>query len=427
MEQSAQRQGYWDHARETRSWDERRTELNRHLRDIVALAAKSSPAYQEMFKQAGLEPGDIKDIDDLGRLPVLHMEDLVRRQKQDPPFGGFCTVDLDQVHRIYVNPGLIWQPGPKRSQDTSWTQALAAAGFGASDIAVNTFNYHLWPYAFILDESLARLGGTVVPTGTGNTMMQVRIIKSLGVTGFMGTPSFLMTLAQRAEGMGLDPKKDLKLERAQVGAEMLPESLRKRIEDKLGISVRQAYGTVFLGCLGFECSELGGLHVPDNLIVEVVDPASEEPVAPGAPGEVVATSFNPEFPLIRMGTGDLSLMSEGDCVCGRRGPRLKKVLGRIDEACKVQGTFVHPWQTDEVVARFKEVFKYQVSIEREGLNDVMTFKVELVDDTVQEEALAPALARAIKEVLTIRGRVEVVPRGNIPDFHKKIIDERSWE
>lgn len=418
---------FWDHARETRSPELRKADLDRRLAATVALAAERSPAYRDIFQKAGLQPGDVKCLEDLAGLPILQMDDLVRRQQQDPPFGGFLTADPDQVHHIHVNPGLIWQPAPLRLADDSWTQGLAAAGFGKADVVVNTFSYHLWPFAMLLDESLGQLGAAVVPTGTGNTMMQVKIIKELGATGLLGTPSFLMTLAGRAEAMGLDPRRDLNLAKAQVGAEMLPESLRSRLEDKLGITVRQCYGTVFLGCLGFECDHLRGLHVPDSLIVEVVDPHTGQPVAPGAPGEVVATCFNPMFPLIRMGTGDLSLLDDTPCPCGRQGPRLKKVLGRIDEACKVQGTFVHPWQTDEVIARYPEIFKYEVIITREDVQDVMTFRVELVDDQQPAGPLTARLGRDIREMLFIGGRVEVVPRGAIPDFHKKITDERSWE
>ncbi|MBW2079329.1 MAG: hypothetical protein JRI71_17635, partial [Deltaproteobacteria bacterium] len=171
---------------------------------------------------------------------------------------------------------------------------------------------------------------------------------------------FIMTLIQRAEAMGLDLKKDLCLETALVGAEMLPESLRSRIEDKLEMTVRQVYGTVFLGCIGYECRHMTGLHVPDDMLVEVVDPHTGKQVEPGDTGEVVATNFNTYYPMIRMGTGDLSMMSLESCPCSRTGPALKRILGRVDQATKVKGTFVHPWQADEVISRYPEVFKYHI-------------------------------------------------------------------
>jgi phenylacetate-CoA ligase len=370
---------------------------------------------------------DVVGLDDLSKLPVLRMSDLVERQQGENPFGGFETGDPAGFRRIYINPGLIWQPGEREYVDTTWAEALCGAGFRAGDRILNTFNYHLWPLAFMLDESAGMIGATVIPTGVGNTLMQVKIMQGLKVNGFMGTPSFLMTLAQRAEGMGLDPGKELHLETALVGAEALPESLRSRIENKLEMTVRQGYGTVFLGCLGYECPHLKGLHIPDGVLVEVVDPQTGKPVERGATGEVVATSFNATYPMIRMATGDLSMFESGDCPCGRTGPRLKRILGRIDQAAKVKGTFVHPWQTDEVISRHQEVFKYQVVITRENLNDVMTFVVELKEDLSRPEMICARIERDIKDILTIKGVVKIVPRGTLPDLHQKIEDRRVWE
>jgi phenylacetate-CoA ligase len=326
-----------------------------------------------------------------------------------------------------VNPGRIFQPGEWEYQDTSWTEGLCGAGFVAGDRVLNTFNYHMWPYAMMLDESLKMIKASAVPTGVGNTLMQVKILSDLRLNGFMGTPSFLMTLAQRAEGMGLDVKTDLYLEKAMVGAEMLPESLRQRLQEKLEISIRQTYGTVLLGCLGYECQALTGLHVPDNVIVEVVDPNTGKPVPEGAAGEIVATNLSPTYPMIRLATGDLSLFSGQSCSCGRTGPILPKVLGRVDQATKVRGTFLHPWQTDEVVAKYPEVFKYQVLITRQNHRDEMTILVELSAGVDQPERLRVRLERDLEDYLTLKGTVKIVPAGTIPDFHRKIQDQRSWE
>jgi phenylacetate-CoA ligase len=208
---------------------------------------------------------------------------------------------------------------------------------------------------------------------------------------------------------------------------MLPESLRNRLEDKLGITVRQAYGTVFLGCIGYECPFMTGLHIPDHILVEVIDPKTGKQVDQGMPGEIVATNFSSSYPMIRMATGDLSLFGEEICPCGRTGPMLRKVLGRIDQASKVRGTFIHPWQTDEVILRHPEIFKYQVVISREKDQDIMTFVLELKKEVPRPEVLSARVERDIKELLTIRGSVRIVPLGSIPDHHKKIDDRRSWE
>jgi len=418
---------FFNQERETMDWEKRKVDLEKKFLKTFQDAFQNSKAYKEIFHSAGIELSDIQSLEDLEKLPILHMNELVERQKKDMPFGGFETIDPGRIRRIYINPGLIWQPGEWDYQDTSWAEALCSVGFKEGDLIINTFNYHMWPLAFMLDESVKRIGGTVIPTGVGNTLMQIKIMQMLKVNGFIGTPSFIMTLAQRAEGMGLDLKKDISLETSLVGAEILPESLRSRIEDKLEMTVRQVYGTVFLGCIGYECQHMTGLHVPDNILVEVVDPNTGRQVEAGAAGEIVATNFNTFYPMIRMATGDLSLFARESCPCGRTGPMLKKILGRIDQATKVRGTFIHPWQADEVISQYKEVFKYQVVITRENYKDVMTFLVELKEETSRPEILRARIERNIKDLLTIKGVVQIVPRGTIPDLHKKIEDRRTWE
>jgi len=427
MENPEKGKRFFDEARETMDWEERESDLSIRFLKTFEHAFRHSKAYREIFDSAGIELPDIKDLEDLEKLPVLSMDDLVERQKRDVPFGGFETVDHDRIRRIYVNPGLIWQPGEWEFLDTSWAEALCGLGFNSGDRILNTFNYHMWPIAFMLDASVKMIGATVIPTGVGNTLMQVKIMQTLKVNGFMGTPSFIMTLIQRAEGMGLDLKKELSFETALVGAEMLSESLRSRIEDKLKMTVRQVYGTAFLGCIGYECMHMTGLHVPDNVIVEVVDPNTGKQVQPGTTGEIVVTTFNTTYPMIRMATGDLSMLTRESCECGRTGPMLKKIFGRIDQATKVRGTFVHPWQADEVLSRYPEVFKYQVVITREDDKDVMTFVVELVEETDRSELIRGRIERDIKDILTVKGAVQIVPRGTIPDLHKKIEDKRTWE
>ena len=223
---------YLDQARETRPWPERLDNLEKRFLETLALVWKKSPAYREVFREAGLMEGGVRSLADLPRIPVLRISDLAARQRAIPPFGGFEIEPSEGFQRIYINPGLIFQPESGGYHDTSWGEGLCGAGFMKGDRVLNTFNYHLWPYAFMLDESVRMIGGTVIPSGVGNTLMQVRIMETLKLNAFMGTPSFLNTLSQRAEHMGLDLRRDWSLEKAMVGAEMLPESLRERLEGK---------------------------------------------------------------------------------------------------------------------------------------------------------------------------------------------------
>jgi phenylacetate-coenzyme A ligase PaaK-like adenylate-forming protein len=419
---------FYNQARETMDPRERKKDLNTRFLQTLAHVLDRSSAYRERYGTAGIDRSAIQSLEDIEKLPLLRMTDLMERQRRVFPFGGFETLEPKDLHRIYVNPGLLFQPGGAfESQDTSWAQALCGAGFKAADRIINTFNYHLWPFARIMEESAKNIGATVIPAGAGNTMMQVKIMQMLEVNGFLGTPSFLTTLAQRAEAMGLDLRKDVFLETALVSAEMLPESLRARLQEKFDMTVRQAYGTVFLGCIGFECGAMTGLHVPDSIWVEIVDPGTGRQVADGSVGEIVATNFSRSYPMIRMATGDLSCLSNETCPCGRTGPLLKKIIGRMDQATKVGGLFVHPWQADEVMARYPEVFKYQLVITRKNDTDLMRVIVELKEDISETLSLQRRMEREIEEMLGVRGSVQIVPRGTLPDRHRKIEDQRKWE
>jgi phenylacetate-CoA ligase len=428
MGNSEKMNGFLNKARETLSWERREANLEQKFLETTKHAFERSKAYKEIFNSSGIRPSEIRGLEDLEKLPILRMSDLVERQKTEPPFGGFDTIAPTKIRRIYINPGLIWQPGDWEYQDTTWAEALCGAGLKAGDRIINTFNYHMWPFAFTLDECAKMIGATVIPTGVGNTLMQIRIMQMLQINGFMGTPGFLMTLAQRAEGMGLDLKKDIVLETGLVSAEMLPESLRTRLEKRLEMTIRQAYGTVFLGCIGYECRHMSGLHIPDNILVEVVDPNTGMHVEPGATGEIIATNFSTSYPMIRLATGDLSTLTRESCSCGRTGPMLKKIIGRIDQATKVKGTFIHPWQADEVISRYPEVFKYQVVITRdEDHQDIMTFVIEMKEDISRPEVIIGRIEKDIRDLLAVKGFIRIVPLGTIPDRHKKIEDRRSWD
>jgi phenylacetate-CoA ligase len=236
-----------------------------------------------------------------------------------------------------------------------------------------------------------------------------------------------MSIVDASEGMRLDPKKDLHLKAAFVGAEMFPESLRQRLEDKLDIFIRQAYGTVDVGCLGYECMEKRGMHIPEDVIVEIVDTETGRQLEIGATGEIVATTFSKIFPMIRFATGDLSYLIEDPCPCGRTSFRLGKILGRTDQVTKVLGIFIHPWQVDEVMMKFPMVANYQIVVTRKEYRDQMTVYVELKEEGADQMALRRRVEKEIEEVLKVKGQVEFIQRGGIPDRAKKIDDRRIWE
>jgi phenylacetate-CoA ligase len=402
--------------------------LNRKLRGIIQHAYKHSVAVRNKFDSAGLKPKDIQTVKDLEKIPITKKTELMELQKKNPPFGGFEGAPIMELRRIYVSPGPIHEPGEAAYDELGWAQGMVATGFRPGDIAINTFSYHMVPFALqMLDNSLHQIGCVTVPSGVGNTEQQVNILKTLQATAYCGTASFLLNIAEKAEEMGLDLRKDLNLRVACVATEMLPESLRSRLEEKFGMTIRQGYGTADIGCLGYECLKKNGMHVPEDKIVEVVDPSTGKQVGPGKAGEIVATTFNKVYPLIRFGTGDLSILTETSCPCGRTSPRLLKILGRVDQSTKVRGLFIHPGQADEVISKHPRISRYQVVLTRKDHKDEMTFQVELKEEVSQPEKLKSEIEQSIRDVMKVRGNVEFVSTGAIPEGAKKIEDRRTWE
>jgi len=402
--------------------------LNRRLRGIIQHAYKHSIAFKNKLDSVGLKPKDIQTIKDLEKIPITKKAELVELQKKSPPFGGFEGVPTQELRRIYVSPGPIYEPGETEYDELGWTQAFYAGGFRPGDIIINTFSYHMVPFAMqMVDNSLHMVGCITVPTGIGNTEQQVNILKNLKANGYCGTPSFLLNIAEKAEEMGLDLKKDLNLRVGFVAAEMLPESLRLKLEEKFAMTIRQSYGTADIGCLSYECMFKNGMHIPDDKIVEIVDPETGKQLPSGMTGEIVATTFNKVYPLIRFGTGDLSILTETRCPCGRTSPRLMKILGRVDQVTKVRGLFVHPGQVDEVASKHPKISKYQVVVTRKEHKDEMTFRIELEEEALQPEKLKEEVEKSIRDVMKVRGEVQIVPKGTIPEGAKKIDDQRTWE
>ena len=366
--------GYYDRARETMSARSRRRYQETWLRALVAHAWRQAPGVRRRLEAAGLRPGDIRTPDDLDRLPVMKKAAMPDLQRADPPFGGFSTVPPRHLHWVFVSPGPIYEPFDRREVSPWRTEVSGfAGGFRPGDLVVNTFLYHLTPAAHLIDRGLARLGCNVVPTGPGNLDTQVKVIVDLRATGYVGTPSFLMAILKHAAERGLR----LPLEVAHVGAEALPESLRRTLEEQHGILTRQSFGTADLGIVAYECREAAGMHLMEDAIFQICDPETGAPLPPGQVGEIVCTVNHRAYPMIRFGTGDLSVVTDAPCPCGRTSPRMLGWRGRADEVTKVRGMFIHPRQLDEVLARFPAVARGQVVVTREEHQDVLTLAVEL--------------------------------------------------
>src|SRR5881409_417460 len=423
MKPADRRAGYWNRDRETMSAGARERYQAAWLAALLEHAWANAPGVRRRLEQAGLSPTNVRSTDDLARLPVIKKSAMPDLQKADPPFGGFCTVPLAKIRKIFVSPGPIFEPmGPEVSGFHAET-GLFAGGFRPGDVVINTFSYHLTPAAHELDESLNLIGCSVVPTGVGQTEIQVTIAKAVGASGYVGTPSFLMTILAKAKEMGVGR---LPLQVAQVGAEPFTESMRREMQDQHGIMARQGFGTADLGMLAYECAEASGMHLVEDAITQVCDPTTGEPLPNGQIGELVATVNNRTYPMARFGTGDLTVITDEPCTCGRTSARMLGWRGRADEVTKVRGMFIHPRQADEVVARASGIAKYQVVVGREGHQDSLKFCVELAPGA-SAEAVTPRLEAAIRDVMKLRGSVQVVSAGSIPDGAKKISDERKWD
>lgn len=405
------------------------SEASKRLKHIIQHAYANAPAVKEIMDRANVSPDDVQGVADLDKIPVTSKDQLVELQAADPPFGGFLAVPPTQLKRIYFSPGPLYDPqGSKEDLTQAAAEALEAAGWGPGDIVLNSLSYHLVPAGLLLDEALTAVGITVIPGGVGLSQLQVKMMLDLKVAGYVGTPSFLATLIEEAEKMGLNFKEAFALRSALVTAEPLPPSLRQRFEEEYGIKVVNAYGTADLGLLGYECSAGSGFHVPEGLIVQIVDPETGASLGPGAVGEVVATTFNETYPLIRFGTGDLSFYTDEPCTCGRTSRRLVALVGRAGEAVKVRGMFVHPNQVRFALGNFPAVARAQAVVTRPEHRDELVFRVELADEDVDREQLTAALGEALRAACRVKAdRIEFVEPETIPSGAKVILDQRTWD
>jgi phenylacetate-CoA ligase len=415
--------GFLNEDLERRSWNEQQDFQARRLREMVTHAAAHAPAIGDLFRAAGAAPDDIRSLEDLARLPVTPKARLAEMQREAPPFGGFLAVPLHQVRRIFRSPGPIYDP-QGFDEGWGWEEALFAAGFRRGDVCINTFGYQLTPAGMMFDDALGALGCPLVPTGVGDRDLQIEILQSLGVTGFVGMASFLLQIGERAKEQGLDPARHFGLKVAFTTAEPLPDTLRTEVENLFGVAVRQGFGTADCGCLAYECHEKGGMHLASRAIVEIADPETGRPLAPGEVGEVVVTLFNRTYPLLRFGTGDLSAVDHSACACGRKSPKLRGWLGRCDQLVKVKGMFLHPGTLQMALRAFPEVTRFRALVTRSENRDVLTVRVAA---TAQDDGLKARLEERLRESLRIGAEVEWVAEETLPADGKVLEDLRKWD
>ena len=427
MKKDERLRGYHDEQLETLPWEEKKRVMENQLQRAVMIAVEEAPAMREKFKQAEMGPTDIRFLEDLQSLAITPKAQMRQLQQASPPFGGFLGVDLNKLRRIYTSPGAIFDPEGHQADYWRLQGVFFNTGFRPGDRVLNTFSYHLTPGGLMCDEALSGIGCTVVPGGIGNTETQVQLMEELKLTGYVGVPSFLQAIIERAEEDGKDFRRDFSLQIAVTAGEMLTAASRSRLEEDYAIHVRQFLATADVGAIAYECGEKNGMHFADYRVIEVVDPETGKQLGPGHVGEVVVTLLeNPVYPLIRFGTGDLSYYEEEPCPCGRTSPRLMKLVGRVDQVTKVRGMFIHPSQVEEVVAAFPEIQTAQAVVEREQDRDKLTFCVVLAGASSQEELTSP-LQERIRTVLKLRADVTFVSESDIRDAEKRILDLRKWD
>jgi phenylacetate-CoA ligase len=383
----------------------------------VAHAKANAPFFAEWLKD--IDPAAVTSRAALARLPVLRKSVLGAVQKKSPPMGGLIAVPMAKVRHVFMSPGPIFEVETDEPDYFRGARAMHAAGLRSGDIVYNTFSYHLTPAGMMMESAARALGCAVVPGGVGNTELQLDAIEVIRPNAYIGTPSFLKILLEKGAELGKDISS---LKKAFVGAEALPPSLRQMFRGK-GLSCLQSYGTADLGTIAYESEALEGMIVDEGVIVEIVRPGTGDPVPDGDVGEVVVTSFNRAYPLIRFGTGDMSAVLAGASPCGRTNMRIKGWMGRADQRTKVRGMFVDPEQIAEIARKHPGLGRLRLVIDWVDQADVMTLQAESTD---QSPALAEALAISIRTVCKVGGKVAFAKPGSLPNDGKVIDDVRKY-
>ncbi|MEZ5752773.1 MAG: phenylacetate--CoA ligase family protein [Paracoccaceae bacterium] len=400
-------------ALETRSTDQRAADLARDLPMLIARAQATEGMGKTL---AGVHPRGITTVADLAKLPVLRKSELVAAQAASAPFGGFAALKAHEFEHVFQSPGPIYEPGRTTHDWYRLGRFLHATGIGKGDIVHNCFGYHLTPAGMMFESGARAVGAAVLPAGTGQTELQVRAARDIGTTAYAGTPDYLKIILDKADEMG----ERLSITKAAVGGGALFPSLRQHYADR-GITCRQCYATADLGNIAYESDAMEGMIIDEGVIVEIVRPGTGDPVPHGEVGEVVVTTLNADYPLVRFATGDLSAILPGVSPCGRTNLRIKGWMGRADQTTKIKGMFVRPEQVAAFVSRHEEVARARVVATRDGEMDVMTVRIET-------RASNPGLYEGtILDTLKLRGKVELVPPGSLPNDGKVIEDLRSYE
>ena len=399
------------------------TDINKRISELVQHAYDKAPAIRSLMDEADVAPADIRGTDDLARIPVLSKDSLVEIHQANPPFGGFLTIDPDDLPRIYISPGPIYDPQPPPADPESMLAPFRTIGIGRGDRVLNTFMYHLTPAGILLDEALRACGATVVPTGPGNTELQIMMMMALGASGFVGQPSYLMTLLDKAAEMGMGVGV-VPLKKALFSAEPYTPSQRERFEGEYGMKTTSAYGTADLGFIGYTREGVQGFCIMPDIFLQICDPETGAPLAAGETGEIVATTLNKSYPLIRFGTGDLGALAAQP---QWEGQQLLGLFGRSGDAIKVRGMFLHPNQLQYAVMQFPEIKDMQVAITRIKNRDVVTVNVELIEGA-DGRGLAEKLSALAQQAARLRiDAVNFVEAGVIEPGARKIVDEREWD
>jgi phenylacetate-CoA ligase len=405
---------------ETRSPQSRDTAAYRALRAILGIARHRAPALRAQLR--GVELSKLANAAALAKVPPIRKADLTRLQKEAAPFGGLAATKPGHLRRLLVSPGPIFEPEGAAKDWWGAARAFYAAGLRKGDIVHNSFSYHLTPGAHIMESGCAAIGAAVIPGGVGQTEQQIEAIELLRPNFYAGTPDFLKVLLDKARELGRDVSS---IKRALVSGAALPPSLRQELLER-GVVVRQCFATADLGVVAYESEDedgnvLPGMVVNEGLIVEIVRPGASEPVAPGEVGEIVVTRLNSDYPLLRFATGDLTKQLDGASPCGRTNMRIAGWMGRADQTTKVKGMFVHPSQIAEIGKRHPELTKLRLVVARENEQDQMTLRAETKKPG---DALKAAVAESLQALTKLRGKVEFVEPGKLPDDGKTVADER---
>jgi phenylacetate-CoA ligase len=398
---------------ETREPAAREQDLFARLPAQIA-KAMTAPGWAKHL--AGVDPKAVTRRGALAKLPVLRKSALPGLQKETPPFGGFNVTPPGKAKRLFMSPGPIFEP-EGHGGDYNASRALFAAGIRAGDVVHNCFSYHLTPGAFILEAGAHALGSAVIPGGVGNTEAQLDAVVQLRPSAYVGTPDFLKILLDAAEKAGKDASS---FKRGLMSGAALPASLRAELKSR-GVDVKQTYAVAEAGVISYESDALEGMIVNEDIILEIVRPGTGEPLADGEVGEVVVTTFNPDYPMVRLATGDMSAVMAGASPCGRTNTRIKGWMGRADQTTKVKGMFVRPEQVAEVVKRHPELARVRLVVTRENEQDAMKLNAECATPS---DGFEQTISETLAAVTKLKGAVKLVPPGTLPNDGKVIADER---